>query len=109
MAFSVGKGLFVAVALLGLSEICRRDAHARANDLIGLIGGASIDDATAQINAMIGTNLREFLDKLEKQSKELLDRGANAGSLLEMQAANSMTNLIYTIRSQTSVELDRQV
>ena len=99
----------VAAALVALNGACLNEAGARAKDLVGVLGGPSADDAFAQLKSITNMSIEKFLTEMTKHAEGLLDRGANAGSLLEIQAANEMTNLVFTLRSQFSDEMDRQV
>jgi hypothetical protein len=78
-------------------------------DLLGLIGGKSIDDATTRLDAMINRMIKDFLRDLETLSNDLLNRGQTAGSLLTIQASNEMKMLIGTARAQFGNELDKQM
>jgi hypothetical protein len=84
-------------------------AEARAGDLVGLLGGQTIDEATQKLKEMADKTLADFLKELDAEAKDLLERGANAGSLLGIQASNSMLNLTATIRAQFSDEMNKQV
>lgn len=109
MVRSLRLYLFLAAALVGINGAALNEAGARAKDLVGVLGGPSADDALAQLKSMTNMSIEKFLTESKKIADDLLDRGANAGSLLEIQAANEMTNFAFTLRSQFANEMDRQV
>jgi hypothetical protein len=78
-------------------------------DLLGLIGGKSIEDATRQLDDMVNRTVKDFLRDLEKLSNGVLDKGQTAGSLLTIQASNEMKILIGTARAEFGDELDKQI
>jgi hypothetical protein len=103
-------GYFVMViAFISLNCVCLNETHAKSKDLAGFLGGGTVDDATNQLKSIASTSIKQFLDGMNELANELLKRGTNAGSLLEIQAANEMTNLIFTLRSQFGGEMDRQI
>jgi hypothetical protein len=96
-AFSLNLTLFLGAA------------YASAKDVVGLLGGATFDQAASQLNGMLQTDLKTFLDGLDKTASKLLDHGTANASLLEIQASNSILNITSSVRSQFANEMDRQV
>src|ERR1700730_13681089 len=78
-------------------------------DLLGVIGGKSIEDATRQLDEMVNRTVKDFLRDLEMLSNGLLDKGHTAGSLLTIQASNEMKVLIGTARAEFGNELNKQI
>ncbi|MDI4234163.1 hypothetical protein OZ411_15220 [Bradyrhizobium sp. Arg237L] len=103
--FAKTSSILVLISLL-LNFALITPGHA---DLLGLIGGKSIEDATKRLDEMINKTVKDFLRDLEALSNGLLDKGHTAGSLLTIQASNEMKVLIGTARAEFGNELDKQV
>ena len=83
-------------------------AHARSEDLIGFLGGASIDDATQQLNKDTADRIDQLLTGFDTIANQLLSRGSDQASLLEIQASNSMRILVSSARTQFADEMGNQ-
>jgi hypothetical protein len=95
--------LLVSLALPVLSPA------SRASDLLGIIGGESIDDATKKFNYRLNDTLAKFLTDIEVKSTDLLTKGTNSTSLITVHAGNEMAILAATVRSQFGDEVNKQI
>ena len=80
-----------------------------SDDLLGFVGGETIDKATDKINAMANKTLKDFLDDEDKRANKLLNSANNDGILLGIQAGNEMTMLTSTIRTEFANEMDQKL
>ena len=78
-------------------------------DLLGVLAGDTIKQATEDFKRGLDDTLGNFLTDAEKKSTALLNKGTNAGSLLTIQAANEMAILASTVRSQFGGELNTKL